>query len=151
MCRNERLYRAPIILNRVFMDALCKQTFTFFNHGKKKPNILRDPLGWLNTHSVMSCQQVLVSVYHKASVCTYAAICLSGLQERGNQLFPMMSLYSLISMACTNKHTDIYIHTWVWVSLMLWMWGNISRLSFLWTDFNEPRWTPTPNTWKRNS
>lgn len=43
------------------------------------------------------------------------------------------------------------IHAWVWVNLMLWMWGNISRLSFLWTDFNEPWWTPTPNIWKRNS
>ena len=37
--------------------------------------------------------------------------------------------------------------TWVWLSLMLWMWGNMRTLSFLLTPFKEPRWTPKPKTW----
>lgn len=102
-CTNELLYKVCIILN-VNLYGYTPQVNIFIFKHEKKVIVLWHPSCWLHTHSVRfmtagDCQ------CHRASVCMYATSVYQ--QERGNQLLPMMSCYSLPCIACTNQHRHI--------------------------------------------
>lgn len=112
---------------------------------------------WNNLHGKQASRTHTAPTSHsKAWLCVSDWVCMWLFVEcslAGQGISAVSNDEPLVSMtlAQCNAQTVSHTHTWVWVNLMLCMWGNISTLFCLWTDFNDPLWTPTPNTWRKKS
>lgn len=123
---------------------ICRWIVNIFNT-EKEPSVVVEKTNNDISNLCWFCRQPVIEWLWKACVCVCVlSFVYLGVQEKGNQLFAMMICYSPLCTANSNKHPNRL--TWVWVSLMLWMWGNIRRLSFLWEDFKDVWWLPTPKT-----